>query len=288
MRSSRVRTLIAIPVFNEVRHVDHVLDRVLSRHPDVLLVDDGSTDGTADKLAGRKDVRLIRHARNAGYGRSLIDAFAYAAKERFDWVLTMDCDEQHEPEKIPAFLDMIAQDRWDLISGTRYAARNAHDDAAPHDRAAINASLTRLINAIYPLRLTDSFCGFKAHRVPAMKRVTLTETGYAFPMQLWPQVVAADLRVTELSVRRIYNDPNRSFGATLDQPLVRLTHYLDVLAIEHQKLFGEAVDWPTAQELLSGSAVMPVRRVPPAVVPPVRAAKPAGPLTACCGGCGCG
>jgi glycosyltransferase involved in cell wall biosynthesis len=248
----RVRTLIAIPVFNEVRHVPSVLSRVLSYHPDVLVVDDGSSDGTSQLLARRTDTRLLTHEVNSGYGKSLIDAFAYAAREGFDWVLTMDCDEQHEPEMIPAFLDLIAEDRWDLISGSRYMRQREDDDAAPRDRAAINACLTRLLNHLYPLNLTDAFCGFKAHRVAPLAKMNLTETGYAFPMQLWPQVRHAGLRLTEMSVRRIYVDPNRTFGAHLDQPVVRLQHYMDVLAYEHCKLFAEKLSLPDARDLLAG------------------------------------
>lgn len=280
-----MRTLIAIPVFNEIKHVDLVLSKVLSFHKEVLLVDDGSTDGTAEKLEtrlkARGDIRLLRHEGNRGYGQSLIDAFAYAEECRFDWVLTMDCDEQHEPERIPSFLSAISQNRADIISGTRYKSSRTDNDSAPQDRAAINACLTRLLGSLYPLDLTDSFCGFKAHRVSAMKRLNLTETGYAFPMQLWPQVVNAGLRVSELSVRRIYNDPNRSFGARLDQPIVRLTHYLDVLAIEHLKLFGETLDLPDARDLLSGRARMPQRSAAATGVPPYK------PSPAACTGCCC-
>lgn len=257
------RTLIAIPVFNELKHVDDVLARVLGFHPDVLVIDDGSSDGTGENLARRTDVRLIRHVQNQGYGQSLIDAFAYAEQHRFDWVLTMDCDEQHEPEMIPAFLDLIREDRWDLISGSRYKTPREDDNNAPQDRAAINGCLTRLMNSVYPLGLTDSFCGFKAHRIAPMKKMALTEKGYAFPMQLWPQVVHAGLRLTEMSVRRIYVDPNRSFGGTLDQPLIRLEHYLSVWAREHEQLFGERFEVPSARELLEGKAELPPRRIPP-------------------------
>ena len=65
-----------------------------------------------------------------------------------------------------------------------------------------------------------------------MKKLCLDEPGYAFPMQFWPQVAAAELRVTELPVRLIYNDPTRHFGGQLDDADNRLRHYLDVFQAE--------------------------------------------------------
>jgi dolichol-phosphate mannosyltransferase len=227
--------LIAIPVFNESRTAGRVLDEVKGFGLPVVVVDDGSTDGTGDMLSSRRDVTVIRHTTNMGYGRSLIDAFEFGRSEGFSWIITMDCDEQHEPVKIPAFLDRIRHDKSDLISGTRYTTQNAGDDQAPKDRRTINLALTHVINDLFGLGLTDSFCGYKAHRVSAMNRLNLTEAGYAFPMQLWPQVALAGLKVEELSVRRIYNDPNRHFGGQLDDPERRLQHYLEVLSRELEK-----------------------------------------------------
>ncbi|HLL88397.1 MAG TPA: glycosyltransferase family 2 protein [Tepidisphaeraceae bacterium] len=218
---------------NEEKYVDHVLDKVTRIHcGDVLVVDDGSTDRTPQLLAARRDVQVITHTPNQGYGGSLISAFAYADRNGYDWVITMDCDEQHEPERIPDFVAAIESDQWDLISGSRYLTPSAEDDLPPGDRRTINATITALLNNLFELKLTDSFCGYKAHRVAAMRRVRLTEKGYAFPLQLWPQVVAAGLRLTEIPVRLIYNDPNRHFGGQLDNPDLRLRHYLGVLNAE--------------------------------------------------------
>ena len=230
-----MRVLIGIPVYNERKYVDRVLSQILSYHRDVLLVDDGSTDGTAEYLAGRGDVQLIRHPSNNGYGQSMIDAFDYADRCGYDWVLTMDCDEQHEPARIPDFLRAIRADRHDLISGSRYLKQMAGDNAAPGARQMVNAAVTAMVNETFGWHLTDTFCGFKAHRVAAMRKLNLTETGYAFPLQLWPQVYRADLRVTEIPVERIYNDPNRSFGAHLDDAGRRLQHYRDVFHAELAK-----------------------------------------------------
>jgi len=234
------RILIAIPVFNERKYVDYVLDKVLKFHGHVLLVDDGSTDGTgeilSDRARVRKDIHVLRHPGNRGYGQSLIDAFAWASRRGYDWVVTMDCDEQHEPERIPDFLNAIATDEWDVVSGSRYLAPRQDDDLPPSDRRSINTTITAIVNDFFKLNLTDSFCGFKAHRISAMKRLTLDIPGYAFPLQFWPQVAAKKLRVTEIPVRLIYNDPNRHFGGLLDDASNRLNHYLEVLTHELERI----------------------------------------------------
>jgi dolichol-phosphate mannosyltransferase len=234
-----VRLLIAVPIFNEEKHVGPVLDRIAKFCPNILVVDDGSTDGTSHILAARSDIHLIRHPNNQGYGQSLIDAFAFAQRQGYDWVITMDCDEQHEPEMIPRFIDAINTDRWDLISGSRYLGKRKNDDLPPADRRSINMTITTIVNDLFHLGLTDSFCGFKAHRVSSLRRLKLDVSGYAFPLQLWPQVAAARLRVTELPVRLIYNDPTRHFGGSLDDAGNRLRHYLDVLNTEVNRL-GES------------------------------------------------
>ena len=106
--------------------------------------------------------------------------------------------------------------RWDVISGSRYMPPRKDDDLPPTDRRMINFTLTAALNDLFGWRLTDSFCGFKAHRVSAMRNLELDERGYAFPLQLWPQCAAHGVRIKEIPVRLIYNDPNRSFGALLD------------------------------------------------------------------------
>jgi glycosyltransferase involved in cell wall biosynthesis len=236
-----LRLLIAMPVYNERKYVQDVLDRVKSYHPEILVIDDGSTDGTAEILAARTDIQLIHHPENRGYGQSLIDAFKYAEKQGYDWVITMDCDEQHEPRMIPTFIRYIEQGKWDLISGSRYLKPNKDDDLPPTDRRTINATVTAAINELFGWSLTDAFCGFKAHRVSAMRKLKLDVPGYAFPMQLWPQVYKAQLRVKEIPVRLIYNDPTRHFGGMLDDAAQRLSHYMNVLRVELARIEHESV-----------------------------------------------
>jgi glycosyltransferase involved in cell wall biosynthesis len=241
-----VRLLVAIPVFNERRHVERVLAEIAAQvqpvGADILCVDDGSTDGTADLLASRTDIQLIRHPVNRGYGQSIIDAFNFADAHGYDWIITIDCDEQHEPQRIPEFIREIQSDQWDIISGSRYMQSQADNDLPPGDRRLINATITSLVNALFGWKLTDSFCGYKAHRVSAMKQLQLDEPGYAFPLQLWPRAARCKLRIKEIPVRLIYNDPNRHFGGLLDDAQNRLRHYLNILNNELQGWSSGAFD----------------------------------------------
>lgn len=228
------RTLVAIPVFNEEKYVTSVLTRVRDYASDILVIDDGSTDQTPMLLA-RQPVDVIRHARNRGYGRSLRDAFRWANCYGYEWVITMDCDEQHEPASLPVFQDAMGRDQADIISGSRYLGGERCGDPPPADRRAINARITELVNERLGLGITDAFCGFKAYRVSAIRKLELSENGYAFPLQFWVQAAARGLRVSEVPIRLIYNDPNRSFGGPLDNAEHRLRHYLEVFERELAK-----------------------------------------------------
>jgi dolichol-phosphate mannosyltransferase len=142
----------------------------------------------------------------------------------------MDCDEQHEPRFIPDFLRAIRDDDADIVSGSRYLMPEG--DAAPADRRRINRTITAELNEALGWSLTDSFCGFKAHRTDAMARLRLDVTGYDFPLQFWVQAAALGLRVREIPVSRVYVDLNRTFGNGLDDPSHRLATYRATLARE--------------------------------------------------------
>ncbi|MGE0480327.1 MAG: glycosyltransferase family 2 protein [Phycisphaerae bacterium] len=227
-----MRVLVAVPVYNEERYLPRVLSAVRRHGHDVLVVNDGSTDGTARLLRAERELHTITHSTNRGYGQSLIDAFAFAAERRYDWVITIDCDEQHEPAQIPEFVRAARRNRTDVISGSRYRVAHPDDDEPPADRRQINRVVTDLLRQLLGLRLTDSFCGFKAHRVAALERLALDEPGYAFPLQFWVQCVRAGLRIEELPVHRVYRDETRQFGGRLNDPAARLQHYLEVLTAE--------------------------------------------------------
>jgi len=225
------RFLTALPVYNEAAHVMGVLDEVLRFTPDVLVVDDGSTDGTSALLAARAasqgDIRVVRHTANAGYGAALATAFRETLGGGWDGLVTIDCDGQHQPRLIPDFVAAAAA--ADIVSGSRYLKRFPGDSRPPVARRRINMEITAEINARLGLAITDAFCGFKAYSRRALAALHVTETGYAMPLEVWVQAAAAGLKIVELPVPLLYLDLARSFGGALDDATTRLAYYRGVL-----------------------------------------------------------
>jgi dolichol-phosphate mannosyltransferase len=227
MTQSPVRFLTALPVFNEASHVDAVLDEVVRYSADVLVVDDGSTDGTAERLAARDDVFVVRHGVNRGYGAALKTAFDFAIRFHYDVLVTIDCDGQHEPQRI---CELVAACRdADIVSGSRYLAASDAVSQAPAERRRINQLITSEVNERLGLSLTDAFCGFKAYRVCALAELSITDQGYAMPLELWVQAAHAGLRIVEVPVPLIYLEEKRSFGGSLDDGVRRMEYYHQVL-----------------------------------------------------------
>ena len=252
------RTLTALPVFNEASHLRPVLGEVRRFVEDMLVVDDGSTDGSGpllDAIAaewaaeeGCCQLTVLHQPENRGYGAALAAAFDAAADLGFERLVTIDCDGQHQPALIPdlaAALDEKGEGDgnggggWDVVSGSRYLAAFPGDSAAPEERRAINRLVTRFLNArLNPdlgVTLTDAFCGFKAYRVASLAKLAITDPGYAMPLQLWVQAAAAGLRTVEFAVPRVYLEEERSFGGSLDKSAARLAHYRGVLEAELAK-----------------------------------------------------
>jgi glycosyltransferase involved in cell wall biosynthesis len=225
-----MRILTAIPVYNEERHVLHVLREVRRYSPEILVVNDGSTDKTAALLASQPDLHVITHPVNRGYGAALMSAFGFARQQGVDVLVTMDCDGQHEPARIPVLLEAVGD--VDIVSGSRYLRDFRQDTSPPQDRWQINRWITAELNARFGLRLTDSFCGFKAYRHEALARLRITESSWGMPLQLWVQAARLGLRITEVAVPRLYLDPKRAFGGVLDDISERLAYYRAVIDAE--------------------------------------------------------
>jgi len=257
--------LVALPVYNEVNHVTDVLNEVLRYSEHVLVVNDGSTDGTTELLNQRRDVQVVHHPQNQGYGAGLRTAFQYAIEHRYDYLVTIDCDGQHQPRLIPEFVRVLRGEPTlelpftpanphdcrpiDVVSGSRYLRAFAGDALPPVDRRRINVQITEELNASLGFQLTDTFCGFKGYRVAALTRIVVEEPGYAMPLEFWVRAAHAGLRIEELPVPLIYLDEKRSFGGALDDAGKRLAYYHHIIDRTLARVTGTPL---TLEELRRG------------------------------------
>jgi dolichol-phosphate mannosyltransferase len=222
-----MRFLTAIPVYNEAKHIDEVLTAACAWAPEILVVDDGSSDATPQLLREHAGIHVITHRTNEGYGAGLRDAFRFCIERDYEVLVTMDCDGQHQPERIPELLAAIAD--ADIVSGSRYLKQFDFDSAPPEDRRRVNMEITREINRRFGLNLTDGFCGFKAYRATALRQLDITEPGYGMPLELWVQAARLELRIKEVPVPLIYLDEKRAFGGSLDDADRRRAYYFEVI-----------------------------------------------------------
>ncbi len=226
-----MNTLIALPAYNEQEDIGFIISQIKKYDLDILVIDDGSTDGTQEQLSNIKNISTISHEKNLGYGQTIIDAFKYGISNGYDSIITMDCDGQHIPEEVQIFLTQISD--YDIVSGSRYLIQaNKLDPQIPPDRYAINMEITKLLNETTKLHLTDSFCGFKAYKTNAIKRMKLTEKGYGMPLQLWMQAWKSRLSIKEIPVKLIYNNADKRFSGELDDPSIRIDYYKTIIKRE--------------------------------------------------------
>ncbi|MEE8168892.1 MAG: glycosyltransferase family 2 protein [Candidatus Hydrothermarchaeales archaeon] len=206
-----MNTLLVIPVYQEEENISKVLYDIEESRAngipfDILIIDDGSTDSTPvilDRL--QKDITfdILMHRENAGYGNALKSGFDSAIQGGYDTIITMDADEQHDPDFLKSF---FATKGADILSGSRYQDIVLGTNSMPPDRFLINMIMTTIVNHLTAYDLTDSFCGMKAYNVDALKKLDLTglAEGYEMPLQLLFQARFNNLSIMEIPVPLIY------------------------------------------------------------------------------------
>jgi glycosyltransferase involved in cell wall biosynthesis len=153
---------ILIPAYNEGKYIGGVIEDCLKYRIDIIVVDDGSEDNTADavnKLADSPGARvfLIQHRANRGKGEALKTGFSYAASEKYRGVITIDADGQHDVAEIADFLRAITEKKPDIIVGSRFQ----NIKGMPFIRLATNFFTSWIISAIAGRKINDVQSGFR-------------------------------------------------------------------------------------------------------------------------------
>ncbi|HUW02666.1 MAG TPA: glycosyltransferase family 2 protein [Acidimicrobiales bacterium] len=191
---------VVVPVFNEVATIRELLDRVVDADHvgEVIVVDDGSTDGTQGVLAGieHPSIRVIEQHRNQGKGAALRRGFAEAT---LPFVIVQDADLEYDPAEYPKLIAPLLAGQADVVFGSRFAGGESHR-VLYFWHSLGNKALTLLSNAFTNLNLTDMETCYKAFRREVIQGLDLREDRFGFEPEVTAKVAARGHRVYEVGI----------------------------------------------------------------------------------------
>lgn len=200
------RACVVLPTYNERDNLPAIVPAILAASPelDVLIVDDGSPDGTgalAEELAAREPrVRVLHRERKEGLGPAYLAGFEIALQAGYGRVLEMDADFSHEPERLPALL--AASRDADLVLGSRYVPGGGTRHWGL-GRRLLSRGGSLYARLILGVPVSDLTGGFKCFRREVLERIdlrTVTSAGYAFQIELTYRALRAGFRVVEVPI----------------------------------------------------------------------------------------
>ena len=201
------RALVIIPTYNERDNIIKLLDAVLGQDPtlEVLVVDDGSPDGTGDIVDARSTsdprVHIIHREKKLGLGTAYLAGFAWALSRDYAYVFEMDADFSHDPQHIPQFLASIAD--ADLVIGSRYRDGRVTVVNWPIGRLLLSYFANVYARFVTGLPIWDSTAGYKCFRRAVLEAIDLKDVrsnGYAFQIEMHFRVWRKKFRVVEIPI----------------------------------------------------------------------------------------
>ena len=201
---SDCRCLAVIPAYQEGSRIARVVHRALLHATEVLVVDDGSDDDTA-RAAEAAGATVLRHEHNLGKGRALSTGLAYAAEFDYEIAVTLDGDGQHDPREIPKLLRTLNSGA-DIAVGCRMRK----PDGMPLARLLTNKVMSTILAILTKHSLRDTQSGFKALRIPAVRKLRLGTSRFDWESELIIWAARRGLRMRETDIRSIYSNHHRS------------------------------------------------------------------------------
>ena len=244
--------LVIIPTYDERDNLDMIVSRTLASGAavDVLVVDDGSPDGTgdlADGWAAREPrVHVMHRTEKAGLGAAYLAGFAWGLERGYDAIVEMDADGSHHPEDLPRLLGLLADD--DLVLGSRWVPGGEVENW-PLRRELLSRGGSWYTRGALGIRVADTTGGFRAFRASALRRIDLDAVesrGYCFQVDLLWRALQAGLRVVETPItftERVHGASKMS-GSIVRESLTKVTLWglrrrgraLVELVVRHRRL----------------------------------------------------
>ena len=194
--ADRLPLTVIVPAFNEARTIAEILERLrrITTPHEVIVVDDGSTDATAEIVGRFPEVRLLRHDRNAGKGAAITTALAAV---RADAVIIQDADLEYDPPDIDRVYARYAEGGVDAVYGSRNLRRNPRSDPFFYYGGVLLSVVTSLL---YGVRITDEATGYKLVRTDVLRRCDVRARGFDFCPELTARLLRSGARLVEVPI----------------------------------------------------------------------------------------
>lgn len=197
-----MNVLIVIPLYNHAATVRKVAEACLAVHPELLVVDDGSSDGGATTLAGLP-LRLVTHEVNRGKGAAILTAAREAQRLGFSHIVTLDADGQHDPADIPRFFEVLAREELAIVVGKRdFSAPNV-PGSSKFGRSFSNFWLRLQTGQ----SLADTQSGFRAYPVWVLTALPFSQTRYSFEVEVLVKAAWAGVPLRDVDISVYYPPP---------------------------------------------------------------------------------
>ena len=198
VQSSSQSLSIIVPAYNELAFIATALERIKRCEPDcqIIVIDDGSTDGTCELLRQIEGITLVEHDRNRGKGAAIRTALTHVTG---DIIIIQDADLEYDPREYPKLLEPIIEGKADVVYGTRFGGSGAHRVLFFWHMLG-NRLLTFLSNILTDLNLTDMETGYKAFTCEVADRLVIEENRFGFEPEFTAKVARMGVRIYEVGI----------------------------------------------------------------------------------------
>ncbi|MCD4668889.1 MAG: glycosyltransferase family 2 protein [Actinomycetia bacterium] len=203
---------LLIPAYNEEKYIQGVIESCTSYGMDIIIVDDGSIDSTAEKvrslisLSGNA-LKLIIHPENMGKGRALITGFEYIMNNDYAGVITLDADGQHDAGEIESFLKIVRDGNPDLVIGDRLG----NTRGMPFMRLATNVFTSWIISRIAGKRVSDVQSGYRYLKSSALRKIKLKTSNFDTEPEIIMRAGWHNMKILNVPIKTIYHDDFTSY-----------------------------------------------------------------------------
>ncbi|MEI6438179.1 MAG: glycosyltransferase family 2 protein [Candidatus Omnitrophota bacterium] len=206
-----MKICLLIPAFNEAQALGPLVKDVRGRGFDALVVDDGSSDNSAE-IARAAGATVISNIKNHGKGYSLQRGFDYILSRDYDALITVDGDGQHAPEDLGQFVTLYAEQRPDIICGNRM--RNPK--GMPGVRFVTNKIMSGLISLVCRQKIYDTQCGYRLISTKVLRNIQLSSTAFEIESEVLIKASKKGYRIVSVPIKTIYSNERSKINPFFD------------------------------------------------------------------------